>query len=236
METCPQKIDVFGIQDRRKAGKPRPWIVRWRVDGKMVSRSFRTRVEGDRFRSLLVQAVTAGDAFDGESCEPLAWAAAARSCPACRILDRFRMGPSMAGGAVAGVAAPDPPFRHRGDLPVRAARRRRRCPCAAVGTAFVSGCCSRPQFGTERHRSVRSVACPVRTEAHRSHQGEPGRRGPAVGTGRRRHPTRRQDRGPAPNRGTVVRPARRTARPPSRRSVASRREGTSGSENQPEVE
>jgi integrase len=69
----PQKIDVFGVQDRRKAGRPRPWAVRWRVDGRMVSRSFRTRVEADRFRSLLVQAVTAGVEFDARSCEPASW-------------------------------------------------------------------------------------------------------------------------------------------------------------------
>jgi integrase len=39
----------------------------------MASRSFRTRVEADRFRSLLVQAVTAGVEFDPRSCEPASW-------------------------------------------------------------------------------------------------------------------------------------------------------------------
>lgn len=73
MGTCPQKVDVFAVQDRRKDGKARPWIVRWRVEGRMVSRSFRTRVEADRFRSLLVQAVTAGDPFDLHTSEPASW-------------------------------------------------------------------------------------------------------------------------------------------------------------------
>src|SRR5688572_5050683 len=70
----PQQVDVFSIQDRRKAGRSKPWVVRWRVDGRQTTRSFRTRVEADRFRSLLVQAVTAGDRFDRRSGEPASWA------------------------------------------------------------------------------------------------------------------------------------------------------------------
>lgn len=70
-----QQVDVFGIQDRRKSGKARPWIARWRIDGHMVSRSFRTRVEADRFRSVLLQAVTAGEPFDRETGEPVSWSA-----------------------------------------------------------------------------------------------------------------------------------------------------------------
>jgi hypothetical protein len=76
MGTCPHRLDVFAIQDRRKHGMPRPWIARWRVDGRMVSRSFRTRVEADRFRSLLVQAVTTDEAFDLRTGEPTSWSAA----------------------------------------------------------------------------------------------------------------------------------------------------------------
>ena len=58
MGTCPQKVDVFAVQDRRKDGKSRPWIVRWRVEGRMVSRSFRTRGGG---RPIPVVARTSRD-------------------------------------------------------------------------------------------------------------------------------------------------------------------------------
>lgn len=79
MGVRPQKVDVFGVQDRRKGGRPRPWAVRWRVDGKMLSRSFRTRVEADRFRSLLVQAVTGGVGFDSRTGEPASWSGQSKS-------------------------------------------------------------------------------------------------------------------------------------------------------------
>lgn len=90
MGVRPQKVDVFGVQDRRKAGRPRPWIVRWRVDGKMMSRSFRTRVEADRFRSLLVQAVTAGLEFDARSGEPASWSSESREGTELSVFDWCR--------------------------------------------------------------------------------------------------------------------------------------------------
>lgn len=68
-----QQVDVFGIQERRAHSKARPWIVRWRVDGRFRSRSFRTRAEADRYRSLLVGAVTSGELFDLDTGEPAAW-------------------------------------------------------------------------------------------------------------------------------------------------------------------
>jgi len=73
MSKRPQLVDVFSIQDRRRRTTSKPWVVRWRVDGRHKSRSFRTRAEADRFRSLLVQAVTAGDRFDQRTCEPASW-------------------------------------------------------------------------------------------------------------------------------------------------------------------
>ncbi len=35
----PQKIDVFGVQDRRKGGKPRPWAVKGRAARKINRKS-----------------------------------------------------------------------------------------------------------------------------------------------------------------------------------------------------
>lgn len=90
MGVRPQKVDVFGVQDRRKAGRPRPWAVRWRVDGKMVSRSFRTRVEADRFRSLLVQGVTAGAEFDPRSGEPASWSSGPSEATELAVFDWCR--------------------------------------------------------------------------------------------------------------------------------------------------
>lgn len=68
-----QQVDVFTIQDRRGHGKARPWVVRWRVEGEQRSKSFRTRVEADRYRSLLVHAVTSGERFDLATGEPVSW-------------------------------------------------------------------------------------------------------------------------------------------------------------------
>ncbi len=68
-----QQVDVFTIQDRRGHNKPRPWVVRWRVGGRQRTRSFRTRVEADRYRSHLLRAVTDGEPFDATTGEPATW-------------------------------------------------------------------------------------------------------------------------------------------------------------------
>lgn len=71
---APQKVQIFGIQDRRgHARAVRPWYVRWRLDGKDKSRSFRTRAEAERFRSRLLHAQAAGEEFDPDSGEPTSW-------------------------------------------------------------------------------------------------------------------------------------------------------------------
>lgn len=71
-----QSIRVFGVQDRRSGGRSKPWIVRWEVDGRRSSRSFKTRALADRYRSELIVAHDRGEAFDRDSGEPLAWAPA----------------------------------------------------------------------------------------------------------------------------------------------------------------
>lgn len=70
-----QDVDVFTIQDRRAHGKAKPWVVRWRVDGRQRGRSFRTRAEADRYRSVLVHSVTRGERFDQRTGEPASWSA-----------------------------------------------------------------------------------------------------------------------------------------------------------------
>jgi hypothetical protein len=44
----PQDVRVWSIQDRRTSSRNNQgWIVRWVVDGKLFSRSFRTRALAD---------------------------------------------------------------------------------------------------------------------------------------------------------------------------------------------
>lgn len=68
-----QQVDVFTVQDRRGHGKARPWVVRWRIEGQQRTRSFRTRVEADRYRSLLTHAATMGERFELATGEPASW-------------------------------------------------------------------------------------------------------------------------------------------------------------------
>lgn len=69
-----QDVKVFGVQDRRATAlAKRPWVVRHAIDGRQRSKSFRTRAEADRYRSLLVQSVTAGQRFDVATGEPASW-------------------------------------------------------------------------------------------------------------------------------------------------------------------
>lgn len=75
MSSAPQKVQVFAL------GRPRPgadkaqrrYYVKWRVDGRDRTRSFKTRVEADRFRSGLLTAVQDGQRFDPITGEPSSW-------------------------------------------------------------------------------------------------------------------------------------------------------------------
>ncbi|MFN0089286.1 MAG: tyrosine-type recombinase/integrase [Acidimicrobiales bacterium] len=69
-----QDVKVFGVQRRATSERTkRPWIVRWAVDGPQRSRSFRARVEAERFRSLLIEAQRRGEPFDVGTGEPASW-------------------------------------------------------------------------------------------------------------------------------------------------------------------
>ena len=74
-----QTVKVFGVQDRRSTAQAKlPWVVRYAIDGRHRSKSFRTRVEAERYRGSLLQAVHAGDQFDVASGEPESWQPALR--------------------------------------------------------------------------------------------------------------------------------------------------------------
>lgn len=70
----PQEVRVWAIQDRSghtNIGKR--WVVRWVVDAKRFSKSFRTRAEGDRYRSRLLVAQQDGQRFDTQTGRPASW-------------------------------------------------------------------------------------------------------------------------------------------------------------------
>ena len=69
-----QVVKIYGVQDRRSTAQAKlPWVVRYTIDGRHRSKSFRTRVEADRYRGRLLQAVQDGGRFDEASGEPDAW-------------------------------------------------------------------------------------------------------------------------------------------------------------------
>jgi integrase len=69
-----QQLQVYGVQDRRSTKRAKlPWIVRWAIDGRQRTKSFRTRAEAERYRSLLLAAVYEGARFDGQTGEPASW-------------------------------------------------------------------------------------------------------------------------------------------------------------------
>lgn len=70
------ELRIWSIFDRRGAAGygARPWVVRWRVDGRVFQRGHRTRSEADHFRSSLLLAQRHGETFDQATGEPLSWA------------------------------------------------------------------------------------------------------------------------------------------------------------------
>jgi integrase len=68
-----QDINVFGLQKRTSTRHKSPWIARWSIDGQHRSRSFRTKSEAERYRSLLVHARHQGEHFDEHTGEPASW-------------------------------------------------------------------------------------------------------------------------------------------------------------------
>ncbi len=74
MRRAHQDVKIYGIQDRRSHPlATKPWLVRWAVEGRQRSRAFRTKAEGDRYRSMLLVAHRDGDLFDRATGEPESW-------------------------------------------------------------------------------------------------------------------------------------------------------------------
>ncbi len=69
-----EDVQVYGVQKRKGDRIKRPWIVRWSLDGRQRSRSFRTKAEADRYRAGLLLSQQRGERFDDETGEPVSWA------------------------------------------------------------------------------------------------------------------------------------------------------------------
>ena len=69
-----QQVKVYAIQNRRGSDRVKlPYVVRYTIDGRQRSKSFRTKAEAERYRSELLKAVHAGDPFDETTGEPESW-------------------------------------------------------------------------------------------------------------------------------------------------------------------
>ena len=69
-----QTVKICGVQDRRSTKQAKlPWMVRYIIDGRHRSKSFRPRIEAERYRGLLLQAVQDGGRFDDATGEPESW-------------------------------------------------------------------------------------------------------------------------------------------------------------------
>lgn len=76
-----QKVQVFAIGPPRAGATrdQRRWYVRWRVDGRDRTRSFKAKAEAERFRTQLQYHASEGTTFEPETGEPVAWALAKRT-------------------------------------------------------------------------------------------------------------------------------------------------------------
>ena len=66
-------IRVQSIQDKRYRKTPEPWVARWTINGKAKSKSFKTRVLADDFRSQLNIAAGQLVDWDESSGLPISW-------------------------------------------------------------------------------------------------------------------------------------------------------------------
>ena len=69
-----QQVQIYSVQNRRGAERRKlPYVVRWTIDGRHRSRSYRTKAEAERYRTELLKAVHAGDRFELDTGEPSSW-------------------------------------------------------------------------------------------------------------------------------------------------------------------
>jgi integrase len=66
-------VSVLNVQRRTGERHKKPYITRWKLNGRAFSRSYRTKAEADRLRTALLVAVQSGEAFDDATGEPVSW-------------------------------------------------------------------------------------------------------------------------------------------------------------------
>ncbi len=66
-------VSVLNVQRRTGERHKKPFIARWKVNGRAFARSYRTKGEAERVRSALLVAVQSGEAFDEMTGEPVSW-------------------------------------------------------------------------------------------------------------------------------------------------------------------
>ena len=94
------RFDVSVYAIRRRAGRRKPFEVRWRAAGRSRSKSFTTRKLADSYRAELVRAARMGLDFDPLTGEPTAW-----QPPGTRDCHLVRGGHRVRGDEVAVLAA-----------------------------------------------------------------------------------------------------------------------------------
>ena len=75
VNTPPQRVQVFGLGKPRAGAdrESRRHYVKWRVDGRDRTRSFKTKAEAERLRTSLLTAVQQGERFDQAAGIPVSW-------------------------------------------------------------------------------------------------------------------------------------------------------------------
>lgn len=66
-------MSIWTVQHRKGDRFKKPYVVRWVLNGRYLSRSYRTKGEADRIRSALLVAAQSGEAFDDQTGEPVSW-------------------------------------------------------------------------------------------------------------------------------------------------------------------
>lgn len=66
-------VSVLNVQHRTGERHKKPYITRWKLDGRAFARAYRSKAEADRVRSALLVAVQSGEVFDEVTGEPMSW-------------------------------------------------------------------------------------------------------------------------------------------------------------------
>jgi integrase len=66
-------VSVLNVQKRTGERHRKPYITRWKVDGRAFSRSYRTKGEAERVRTALLVALQSGETFEETTGEPVSW-------------------------------------------------------------------------------------------------------------------------------------------------------------------